>query len=123
MVTSTDRPTNRQGEYRAICHFRKLENRKKAEICNSLQKYVFGKFCLSTFIVYWQLELTCKCSKLYSAGSHWWRRQTEKYHSKHKQGKWKEIYVEILINLHRVSSQSSPIRVQAVRESVFLIEH
>ena len=36
MVTSTDRPTdqptNRQGEYRAI--FRKLENRKKADICN-----------------------------------------------------------------------------------------
>ena len=34
MVTSTNRPTNRQGEYRAICLFRKLENRKKAEICN-----------------------------------------------------------------------------------------
>ena len=34
MVTSTDQPTNRQGEYRAICLFRKLENRKKAEICN-----------------------------------------------------------------------------------------
>ena len=38
MVTSTDRPTNQptnqQGEYRAICFFRKLENRKKAEICN-----------------------------------------------------------------------------------------
>ena len=31
----TDRPTNRQGEYRAICLFRKLENRKKAEICNN----------------------------------------------------------------------------------------
>ena len=30
----TDRPTNRQGEYRAICLFRKLENRRKAEICN-----------------------------------------------------------------------------------------
>ena len=29
-----DRPTNRQGEYRAICLFRKLGNRKKAEICN-----------------------------------------------------------------------------------------
>ena len=29
MVTSTDQPTNRQGEYRAICLFRKLENRKK----------------------------------------------------------------------------------------------
>ena len=25
----TNRPTNRQGEYRAICLFRKLENRKK----------------------------------------------------------------------------------------------
>ena len=25
---------DRQGEYRAICLFRKLENRKKAEICN-----------------------------------------------------------------------------------------
>ena len=34
MVMSTNRPTNRQGEYRAICLFRKLENRKKAEICN-----------------------------------------------------------------------------------------
>ena len=34
MVTSTNRPTNRQGEYRAICLFRKLENRKKAENCN-----------------------------------------------------------------------------------------
>ena len=36
----TDRPmgqlTNRQGEYRAICLFRKLENRKKADICNYL---------------------------------------------------------------------------------------
>ena len=31
-----DRPTNRQGEYRAICLFQKLENRKKAEICNNL---------------------------------------------------------------------------------------
>ena len=29
-----NRPTNRQGEYRAICLFRKLDNRKKAEICN-----------------------------------------------------------------------------------------
>ena len=45
---------------------------------NPLQKYVFEKFRLSTFIVYWQLELTCKYSKLYSAGSHWWRPQTEK---------------------------------------------
>ena len=39
MVTSTDRPThqptNRQGEYRAICLFRKLGNRKKAEICKN----------------------------------------------------------------------------------------
>ena len=35
MVTSTNRPTNRQGEYRAICLFWKLKNRKKAEICNS----------------------------------------------------------------------------------------
>ena len=42
MVTSTDqptdRPTNRQGEYRSICLFRKLENRKKAEICNTATK-------------------------------------------------------------------------------------
>ena len=30
----TDRPTDQPGEYRAICLFRKLENRKKAEICN-----------------------------------------------------------------------------------------
>ena len=30
----TNRPTNQPGEYRAICLFRKLENRKKAEICN-----------------------------------------------------------------------------------------
>ena len=29
-----NRPTDQQGEYRAICLFRKLENRKKAEICN-----------------------------------------------------------------------------------------
>ena len=27
----TDRPTNRQGEYRAICLFRKLEHRKKRQ--------------------------------------------------------------------------------------------
>ena len=36
MVTKRDydnQPTDRQGEYRAICLFRKLENRKKAEIC------------------------------------------------------------------------------------------
>ena len=32
----TNQPTDRQGEYRAICLFRKLENRKKAEICNFL---------------------------------------------------------------------------------------
>ena len=30
---------------------------------------------------------------------------------------------EGFVNLHRVSSQSSPVRVQAVREAVFLIEH
>ena len=30
----TNQPTDRQGEYRAICLFRKLENRKKADICN-----------------------------------------------------------------------------------------
>ena len=40
MVTSTDQPTDQrtdqqQGEYRAICLFRNLENRKKAEICNT----------------------------------------------------------------------------------------
>ena len=29
----TNRPTDQPGEYRAICLFRKLENRKKAEIC------------------------------------------------------------------------------------------
>ena len=39
MVTLTDRPTNRQGEYRAICLFRKLENRKKGR---DLQ-YLTGK--------------------------------------------------------------------------------
>ena len=32
MVTSTNRPTNRQGEYRAICLFRKLENRNKDKL-------------------------------------------------------------------------------------------
>ena len=31
----TDQPTDQPGEYRAICLFRKLENRKMAEICNS----------------------------------------------------------------------------------------
>ena len=49
MVTSTDqptdRPTNRQGEYRAICLFRKLENRKEAEICNLSCWYVLLKYC------------------------------------------------------------------------------
>ena len=45
MVTSTNQPTNQptdqQGEYRAICLFRKLENRKKAEICNNFRdKYI-----------------------------------------------------------------------------------
>ena len=30
----TDRPTDQQGEYRAICLFRNLDNRKKAENCN-----------------------------------------------------------------------------------------
>ena len=39
MVTSTnqptDQPTDQPGEYRAICLFRKLENRKKAEICKN----------------------------------------------------------------------------------------
>ena len=34
MVTSTNQPTDQPGEYRAICLFRKLENKKKAEICN-----------------------------------------------------------------------------------------
>ena len=33
----TNQPTDQQGEYRAICLFRKLENRKKAEICNYRQ--------------------------------------------------------------------------------------
>ena len=35
-----DQPTDQPGKYRAICLFRKLENRKKAEICN---KAVFLK--------------------------------------------------------------------------------
>ena len=30
----TNQPTDQQSEYRAICLFRKLETRKKAEICN-----------------------------------------------------------------------------------------
>ena len=49
MVTSTDQPTDRPtdqptdqpGEYRAICLFRKLENRKKAEICNYKYEYEY----------------------------------------------------------------------------------
>ena len=32
----TNQPTDQPGEYRAICLFRKLENRKKAEICNKI---------------------------------------------------------------------------------------
>ena len=32
----TNQPTDQQGEYRAICLFPKLENRKKAEICNKV---------------------------------------------------------------------------------------
>ena len=35
----TDQPTDQPGEYRAICLFRKLENRKKAEICNKWHIY------------------------------------------------------------------------------------
>ena len=42
MVTSTDQPTNQQGEYRAICLFQKLENRKKAEICNKVGHPLFS---------------------------------------------------------------------------------
>ena len=30
-----DQPTDQPGKYRAICLFRKLENRKRAEICNT----------------------------------------------------------------------------------------
>ena len=33
----TNRPTDQPGEYRAICLFQKLENRKKAEICNNAE--------------------------------------------------------------------------------------
>ena len=32
-----NQPTYRQGDYRAICLFKILDNRKKAEICNSEQ--------------------------------------------------------------------------------------
>ena len=59
MVTSTDRPTNRQGEYRAICLFRKLENRKEAEICNLscwyilLEYYCCGQFLCNFF--FWNI--------------------------------------------------------------------
>ena len=35
-----DRPTNRQGEYRAMCLFRKLENRKKRQRFAILQNNV-----------------------------------------------------------------------------------
>ena len=34
---------DRQGEYRAICLFRKLENRKKAEICNLRNIHITSK--------------------------------------------------------------------------------
>ena len=55
MVTSTnrptDRPTNRQGEYRAICLFRKLENRKKAEICNNC---ISCHFTYHTYFVFFK---------------------------------------------------------------------
>ena len=34
----TNRQTDRQGEYRAICLFRKLENRKKTEICKKRRR-------------------------------------------------------------------------------------
>ena len=37
-----DQPTNQQGKYRAICLFRKLENRKKAEICNNSHNLNFN---------------------------------------------------------------------------------
>ena len=68
MVTSTDRPTNRptdqQGEYRAICLFRKLENRKKAEICNFLISWacklpisIINRYFLS-FIYFWYFSGT-----------------------------------------------------------------
>ena len=36
-----NQPTDQQGEYRAICLFRKLENRKKAEICNIIFLHIF----------------------------------------------------------------------------------
>ena len=47
MVTSTnqptDQPTDQPGEYRAICLFRKLENRKKVEICNNDRRAKYTK--------------------------------------------------------------------------------
>ena len=54
MVTSTNRPTNQQGEYRAICLFRELENRKKAEICNIPDTFLGDEMHNS------QLELSTK---------------------------------------------------------------
>ena len=50
----TDQPTDQPGEYRAICLFRKLENRKKAEICNSLKmrSYLMGPMYLSVENIY-----------------------------------------------------------------------
>ena len=52
MVTSTNQPTDQQGEYRAICLFRKLENRKKAEICNIVKPdRVLGRLLLQPFVV------------------------------------------------------------------------
>ena len=61
MVTSTNRPTNRQGEYRAICLFRKLENRQKAEICNLYDIYHDYFVIIEMLGRYWlrvQLEQT-----------------------------------------------------------------
>ena len=41
---STNQLTDQPGEYRAICLFRKLENRKKAEICNlEMMRHSFRK--------------------------------------------------------------------------------
>ena len=47
-----DQPTNQQGEYRAICLFRKLENRKKAEICKNTKGQMQSHICF--FINRWQ---------------------------------------------------------------------
>ena len=61
MVTSTNRPTDRQGEYRAICLFRKLENRKKAEICNN----ELGRKSKNRYNCVWAtIESTPKCTRL-----------------------------------------------------------